>query len=224
MPRRSGLRLTVPRRPAREADAEHLGHRRVAAWLFAATLAGSALAGPTEDLAAADAASAKGDYPTALKLVRPLAEQGNAAAQFKLATLYGKGNGVPQDSAIAVDWYRKAADQGNVAAQHSLGAMYVTGLGVPQNFAEGAKWLRKAADQGDGVAQYNLALMYEQGQGVEPDPVAAWKWFELASKRFPNDAERRNRAVQGRDRIATKLAPDKLAQARKLAQNWKPTK
>jgi TPR repeat protein len=194
----------------------------VALWLLAAALAGSALAGPAEDLAAAEVLYGKGDYAAVLRLIRPLAEQGNARAQYNLATMYARGAGVPQDQALAVEWYRKAADQGSAPAQHNLGAMYVTGRGVPQNFAEGAKWLRKAADQGDGVAQYNLAVMYEQGQGVPQDYVQAWKWFSVAATRFAGDAEKRDRATKGRDRVAARLTPAQLAEATRQARGWKP--
>ena len=58
------------------------------------------------------AAYQRGDYATAIRELRPLAEQGDADAQFNLGTMYGIGLGVPQDFAKAVKWYRKAAEQG----------------------------------------------------------------------------------------------------------------
>ena len=54
-----------------------------------------------------------GDYATALRLYRPLADKGNAEAQYNLGFMYDKGQGVPQEYAVAVKWYRLAADQGN---------------------------------------------------------------------------------------------------------------
>ena len=71
--------------------------------------AGSAAAGPLEE---ADAALDKGDYATATRLLRPLAEQGIADAQYNLGVMYYNGWGVPQDYSAAVSWYRKAAEQG----------------------------------------------------------------------------------------------------------------
>jgi TPR repeat protein len=59
---------------------------------------------------------------------RPLADQGNALAQFNLGLLYHEGRGVSQDYAQAVTWFRKAADQGDAEAQAALGAMYANGL------------------------------------------------------------------------------------------------
>ena len=63
--------------------------------------AGPAVAGPFEDgLVAVN----KGDYATALRLWRPLAEQGNASAQFNLGVIYENGQGVMQDHAAAGSW------------------------------------------------------------------------------------------------------------------------
>jgi uncharacterized protein len=97
--------------------------------LLALALFGVARAGPGED---GYVAYSKGDYATAMSLWRPLADQGNAAAQTNLGWMYQKGQGVPQDNAQAVVWYRKAAEQGDANAQYSLGFMYALGLGVPQ--------------------------------------------------------------------------------------------
>jgi len=87
-------------------------------------LTGAAAAGPYED---GLAAYGRGDYATALRLWRPLAEQGNAGAQFNLGVMYDEGQGVPQDYAEAVKWYRLAAERGFANAQYELGVKYATG-------------------------------------------------------------------------------------------------
>jgi hypothetical protein len=69
------------------------------------SLAAPVAAGPFED---ATAAWGKGDYATALRLIRPLADQGNASAQYYLGSMYYNGHGVPQDYAEAVRWYPRA--------------------------------------------------------------------------------------------------------------------
>jgi TPR repeat protein len=63
------------------------------------------------------AAYERGDYETALRLWRSLAEQGNVYAQYNLGAMYDEGKGVPQDHAEAVKRYRKAAEQGFARAQ-----------------------------------------------------------------------------------------------------------
>jgi TPR repeat protein len=113
--------------------------------IFTLTFAASATAGPLKD---ADAAYRKGDYATALRLMRPLAEEGDAEAQFKFGLhFYGP---VPsgRDYAEAVKWFRKAAEQGVAAAQYYLGNMYDNGLGVPQDYVRAHMWFNLAAAQG----------------------------------------------------------------------------
>ena len=103
---------------------------------FTLGLTASAWAGRDE----ADAAYQRGDYATAIREMRPLAEQGNARAQYGLGVMYDKGRGVPQDYAEALQWYRKAAEQGYALAQNNLGAMYEDGAGVPQDSVNANRW------------------------------------------------------------------------------------
>src|SRR5450631_3948701 len=69
-----------------------------------------AAAGPNEE---AFAAFVKGDYQTAVRITRPLAERGDAQAQASLGAMYEAGQGVPKDYAAAVSWMRQSAEQGN---------------------------------------------------------------------------------------------------------------
>ena len=89
-----------------------------------------------------------GDYASALREWKPLAEQGHAKAQSNLGVDVRNGEGVPQDDAEAVRWYRLAAEQGIASAQSNLGVMYDEGEGVPQDDAEAVRWYRLAAEQG----------------------------------------------------------------------------
>ena len=85
-------------------------------------------------------ASQAGDYATALKEWRYLAEQGDAAAQYALGWMYRQGRGVVQNEKEAVTWFRKAAEQGDASAQHNLGWMYENGRGVVQDYKEAVTW------------------------------------------------------------------------------------
>jgi TPR repeat protein len=91
------------------------------ALLMLVVLAGVAVAEPIED---ATAAYEPGDYATAYRLLRPLADQGDALAQTNLGFMYANGRGVPQDYSKALEWFGKAADQGFAIAQTNLGVMY----------------------------------------------------------------------------------------------------
>jgi TPR repeat protein len=87
----------------------------------------------------------KHDYKTALQLLRPLADDGDAQAEFLLGMIYSAGEGVPQSYTAALEFYRLAAKQGHPAAQHDLGTMYQNGQGVPQNFVRAHMWYNIAA-------------------------------------------------------------------------------
>ena len=144
--------------------------KRILVAAFLALVPCAALAGPFED---GWAASQRGDYATALKYWRPLAEQGVVEAQHNLGEMYRKGEGVPQNDAKAVKWYRKAAEQGFASAQNSLGIMYNMGQGVPQDYTQAAKWRRKAAEQGHVTSQFALGLSCDLGEGVVQDYTEA---------------------------------------------------
>ena len=91
------------------------------------------------------AAAQSGDFATALREFRPLAEQGDSGAQYNLGWLYHKGKGVPQDYKTAVKWYTLAAEQGNSWAQYNLALMYYNGEGVPQDYKTAVKWYTLSA-------------------------------------------------------------------------------
>lgn len=165
----------------------------------------------------------RGDYASVLRLLRPLAEQGHASAQETLGRMYEHGRGVPQDFAEAVKWYRRAADQGHAAAQAELGNLHEHGKGVPQDFAEAVKWYRRAAEQGLAQAQNFLGHMFYSGHGVPQDYIQAHKWFNLASSRFPASMkEHREGAVKSHDRVTAKMTSEQIAEAQRLAREWKP--
>ena len=134
-------------------------------------------------------AAQSGDWATALKEWKPLAEEGNAAAQNNLGLMYHNGWGVPQDDKEAVFWYRLAVEQGYAIAHYNLGLMYEKGKGVPQDDKEAAQLYRLAAEQGDVDAQYNLGLMYEKGKGVPQDDKEAVRLYRLAAEQGYADAQ-----------------------------------
>jgi uncharacterized protein len=93
------------------------------------------------------AAYQKADYETALRLLRPLAEQGDPRAETTLGVMYDEGHGVPQDDAEAVKWYRLAANKGYAQAQFNLGVMYARGEDGPQDNVTAHMWFNLAASR-----------------------------------------------------------------------------
>ena len=103
-----------------------------------------------------------GDYQTAIMEWRPLAEQGDASAQYSLGVMYTNGHGVVQDYQEAVKWYRLAAEQGAAAAQYNLGLMYTNGHGVVQDYVYGHMWLNIAAARGLASAVENRGIVAQR--------------------------------------------------------------
>jgi uncharacterized protein len=192
--------------------------------LFKPVIALAQTVGLASAPASADAANAaymKADYATAMSMARPLAEEGDTRAQALLGQMYYRGRGVGTDDREAAIWFRRAADQGNATAQFFLGTMYDEGRGVPQDYHESARWYQRAAEQGDGQAQYNLGLAYARGEGVEQNLVKAHMWFNLSASRL-NEAPRRLAATKSRDQVAGEMSSEQIAEAQKLARDWKP--
>lgn len=112
-----------------------------------------------------------------IDLLKVIAEQGDANAQFNLGYRYFHGDGVIEDDVEAVKWYHKAAAQGHAKAQVNLGICYA----IAGDDANAVDWYRKAADQGVAQAQLNLGQCYSKGEGVEKDEMEALKWYRKAA-------------------------------------------
>ena len=113
----------------------------------------------TADFQAGLDAYQAGDYATALKEFRSLAEQGNVDAQYNLGLMYAKGKGVTQDYKEAVKWYLIAAEQGYAGAQHNLGNMYARGEGVTQDEVIAHMWLNISASNGIENVKENIDIV-----------------------------------------------------------------
>jgi len=166
------------------------------------------------------AAFALGLCSQELSELKKQAESGNATAQFFLGFAYKDGKGVPQDHAEAARWYRKAAEQGYASAQSNLGFAYDKGQGVPQDYAEAVRWYRKAAEQGNATAQFNLGVSYYKGRGLPQDYVSAHMWLNLAASLASGDDQKKY--SDARDLVAKLMTPQQIADAQRLAREWKP--
>jgi uncharacterized protein len=122
----------------------------------------------------------------------------------------------PKNDAEAVVWFRKAADQGDPVAQFLLGGQYATGQGVARDYAEALLWFQKAAEQGHPAAKFYLGAIYAKGDGVPQDYVRGHMWFSLSA------AQGNQEAVKALEMAERKMTPVQIAEAQKLARDWKP--
>lgn len=82
-----------------------------------------------------------------------------------------------------------------------------------------AESCRAAAERGNADAQMHLAMLYEHGHAMPADLVEAYKWFDLAARSGQGPADD---AAWHRDAIAARLAPEELAEAKRLVEAWSP--
>ena len=170
-------------------------------------------------LAAADLASAKQayqqkNYDAAFKQLTPLAEKGDAEAQFLLGKMYWKGDGVLKDNDAAMKWFKASAGQGNRDAQFFTGSYYLL---THRDIPEGMKWMRLSAEQGNQDAQLLLGKTYMEGApGVTRDPVQGEMWLRLAAKDNLPFYQSELSAAE------THMSPDQIARGKTLAESWKP--
>ena len=170
------------------------------------------------DFASGFRAYARGDYDTALKEFRRLADRGDASAQYNLGLMYDKGHGVPQDDKEALRWYRMAAEQGIPGAQVYVGNVYFWGQDTQRDYTEALRWYRLAAKQRKAPALNNLGVLYLNGLGVTQNYAQAHMWFTLAATHGYQHGNR------NRDYTAHRMTPEQIAEAQKLANEWTPEK
>lgn len=151
-------------------------HRR-GMLLVAAAAAALLTSAASADIKAGIDAWAGGRYDAAVKEWRPLAEKGDADAQYNMGQAYKLGRGVPSDLKLAQTWYEKAAQQGHQPAQANLGLI----LFQNGERAAAMPWIKKAAEYGDARAQYVLGTTLFNGDLVGKDWPRAYALMLRAS-------------------------------------------
>ena len=93
------------------------------------------------------------------------------------------------------------------------------------DYGEAYRLIKPLAEQGQPEAQYNLGGMYFRGRGVPRDFVLAHMWFNLSVSRVPaSERETRKATEIIIDLVASKMTPEQIAEAQRLAREWKPKK
>ncbi|HEY5711446.1 MAG TPA: SPOR domain-containing protein [Allosphingosinicella sp.] len=137
---------------------------------------GSDLAAPNGVLAGVQAWQA-GNYDVAVRVWRPLADRGNADAQYNLAQAYFLGRGVPQNMNLAEQWYERAARQGHPDAQANYGLL----LFQNGRRTQAMPWIQRAAERGDPRAQYVYGTALYNGDIIARDLPRAYAMMTRAA-------------------------------------------
>ncbi len=145
--------------------------------LGAALLLGSASPSVAQSVNAGIEAWQRGNYASAVSIWRPLAEHGDADAQFNLGQSYRLGRGVPTNLSLAKSWLEKAARQNHVDAETTLGLL----LFQNGDQAGGLKWLKMAAVAGEARAMLVYGTALFNGDSVTQDPIAGYAYVYRAN-------------------------------------------
>lgn len=177
---------------------------------FLGALLGGCVSTDTHTYRAAMQAYTAQNFPAALDLLTPLAQNGYAPAQFHLGMMHGAGLGVPADAQRGGYFLQQAASQKHVGARAMLAKLYRQGTGVPRDLATAADWLESLAQDGYAPAQYQLAQCYEKAEGRKRDYPAAVHWYQTAGEQ--GYAKAVNRLAQAYGRGELGLTADKQQQ------------
>jgi localization factor PodJL len=217
LPAPERLQPAVPAVPAPEAVDAQLPPKLGSAHLRIAAINGEPAA--AYEIAVRLAEGRRGiapDLAEAARWFERAASHGLAPAQFRLGSLYEKGQGVRRDLDKAMKLYLAAAEHGNTKAMHNLAVLYAEGASGKPDYRVAAQWFRKGANQGLIDSQFNLGILYARGIGVPQNLAESYKWFTLAAR--DGDAD----AAKKRDDLAARLDPQSLMAARLAVQTWTP--
>jgi len=150
------------------------------AWVAIAAfmlMAGASGAAPSDD---AFAAYQKGDYKTALTLMRPLAEKGDVKAQYNLGAMYAIPSAFPRITRRRPSGLRWPPTRATSLPLSISRSFIKTAKALPR-LQEGDELFRLGAEKKSSTAEASIAAMYERGLGVTQDYKEAAKWFRLAA-------------------------------------------
>ncbi|KIL98705.1 hypothetical protein CCC_02155 [Paramagnetospirillum magnetotacticum MS-1] len=137
------------------------------------------MAGYDEGLAAYQ----KRDWATAIREFRPLAAQGNAAAQARLGHMLFDGLGGTKDDVEALRLLNAAAASGDSFAQHVLGSAYFNGRAVPKDISQALIWFGRAAEKGQPESLHAMGEIHFNGLGINKDEGRGIEYFKRAAEK-----------------------------------------
>ena len=120
--------------------------------------------------------------PTRIRGWQTAAQQGDAIAQWLLASCLQEGTGVEKNPRAALSWLRRVAESGLAVGQNDLGSWYYWGEGVEQDSGEAFRLFTAAAEKGFAEAQCNLGDCFYYGEGVKQDLDQAARCYRKAAE------------------------------------------
>lgn len=152
------------------------------------------------------------DFDSAIRILGPLAQQGHPEAQFFVALMYSRGDGVQQNQQEAVRWYTLSALQGWSDSMFNLGQQYYRGEGVERNLTYAADLFFLTATTGDADGQWATGLCFAHGEGRQQDVIEGCAWLLLAAN------QNHEAARQELEQLTQQVTQEQWDTARSLAE------
>jgi hypothetical protein len=169
---------------------------------------------PNADVERAYDALGNGDFATALSILKPLAQEGQARAQYYLGRIYDRGWGVESDQLEAVRLYTLSALQGYSDAFFSLGQKYYSGEGIATDQKSAADLFLLGAITGDRDAQWAIGHCFLYGEGRDQDVLEGTAWLMLAAD------QGEEYALEELAKVKSAVDTDAYATARSVADQF----
>lgn len=150
----------------------------IAVWAMSTVYSAHSGHGYAQDFNTGLEAFKRKQFDTARTQFRPLAEAGEARAQYYMGIIHLRRS----ETQKAIRYFKLSAAQGVRSAQYNLGVIFAKGDGVEQDFETALKWYAMAGAKGHPNAQYNLGVFYRDGLGIAADGRKAVEWFSKAAE------------------------------------------
>jgi TPR repeat protein len=196
--------------------------KEAAAWFRRAAEQGHAVAALKLGNMYHDGRGVQEDRRLAIEWWKQSADRLEPAAMFNLGVAYDEGYGVPVNDALAILWWSRAALLGNADAAWNIGLAYLKGDGVSLNEATAVAWFQRSAAHEKALAMSMLQYLHERGIGVNQNFLLSYVWGVLAASKLP-PGDTRTRVLNARDQLAARMTADQVAEAQRLASEWRPS-
>ncbi|KAI8879585.1 HCP-like protein [Backusella circina FSU 941] len=157
----------------------------------------------------------RNDYLKALDWFIKSAEKNSAEAEFRIAELYYKGQGVEKDHGKSFEWCLRAAKKGHIDALNRMGWSYLEGWGVTSDKQRAIYWFTKAADQGDWIAQEQLDSLKEDDASFSNDVHIEFTDEDYRLD-IPQEEEEKEEEEEEEIDLPMEMSEDKVAELKEI--------
>ena len=122
------------------------------------------------------------NYEQTFSRLKPLAEQGQADAQYTLGYMYYNGLGVPRDGTLAIQWMMAAANQGNKKSMEALRRIALSSADATDNAETTTSTTISTTTQDSEKKPESKITISEKAQAVKSPKTTVSRLPEVSSE------------------------------------------